>query len=128
LLRERGSEFSVTTSWLRDEVVVASVHGEVDIGTAAQLDEILSRLVGRGSHVVVDLSGVRFFDLTTIRVLRELQRSVGETGHRCVVVMDAWGRRVISLAGLRDELVVVATVADAVESVSRALDPAQLAE
>jgi anti-sigma B factor antagonist len=113
-LIDEEPELTITTSWPRDEVAVVSVHGESDIGTAPLLEESLSRLAGRGTNVVVDLTDVRFFDLTTVRVLLSLQRKLNDAGRHCVTVMDGWGSRVVALAGLRDELAVTGTVDEAV--------------
>jgi anti-anti-sigma factor len=53
-----------------DEVVVA-LEGELDVATAAQLDEMLGPLWQRGgrTRVIFDLSGLRFLDASGIAVL-----------------------------------------------------------
>ena len=116
-LTEYEPDFTVKTSWPHGEVVIVSVHGESDIATSPLLEETLSGAAARGTNLVVDLTDVRFFDLTTVRVLLSLQRTLDDADRRCVTVMDGWGRRVLALAGLRDELMVTGTVDEAVAAV-----------
>ncbi|MEV6909055.1 STAS domain-containing protein [Amycolatopsis sp. NPDC051071] len=60
---------------------VVEANGEVDLGTAPRLWEMLNeRLRGHGARLVVDLSQVEFFGTTGLCVLRRARLLADETG------------------------------------------------
>ena len=62
-------KLTVSTSE-RDDVVVVTVSGEVDVYTAAQLRAVLDEEIGAGNaRLVVDLDEVSFLDSTGLGVL-----------------------------------------------------------
>ncbi|MBB5857425.1 STAS domain-containing protein [Amycolatopsis umgeniensis] len=63
------------------ETAIVEVHGDIDLGTAPRLWEMLSeRLHGHGAKLIVNLSEVDFFGVTGIRVLQRAQLLADETG------------------------------------------------
>jgi anti-sigma B factor antagonist len=61
--------------------VVVEADGDVDLGTAPRLWEMLSaRLHGGTAKVIVNLSEVEFFGVTGLRVLQRAQLLADETG------------------------------------------------
>lgn len=60
---------------------VVKMNGEVDLGTAPHLWEMLDqRLHGSGTTVIVNLSELEFFGVTGIRALERAQLLADETG------------------------------------------------
>ncbi|MFJ8915815.1 STAS domain-containing protein [Amycolatopsis sp. NPDC102389] len=60
---------------------VVKMNGEVDLGTAPRLWEMLDqRLHGSGTTVIVNLSELDFFGVTGIRALERAQLLADETG------------------------------------------------
>ncbi|MGK4591850.1 STAS domain-containing protein [Amycolatopsis sp. w19] len=60
---------------------VVKMNGEVDLGTAPRLWEMLDqRLHGSGTTVIVNLSELEFFGVTGIRTLERAQLLADETG------------------------------------------------
>jgi len=72
-----AARFAVGSEHLDDGTVVVNVSGEVDIGTAPDFEDALSRAVEDRlrSALVVDLTGVGFIDSTGLNALvRALER------------------------------------------------------
>jgi stage II sporulation protein AA (anti-sigma F factor antagonist) len=60
-------------------VVVLAVSGEVDLDTAAGLEEHLRAALSNGcSRVILDLSGCTFFDSSGLNVLARARRSLDD--------------------------------------------------
>ncbi|WET82395.1 STAS domain-containing protein [Amycolatopsis sp. QT-25] len=60
---------------------VVQANGEVDLGTAPRLWEMLSqRLHGSGTKLILDLSELEFFGVPGVRVLERAQLLAQETG------------------------------------------------
>lgn len=60
---------------------VVKANGEIDLGTAPRLWEMLSeRLHGHGARLIVDLSELDFFGVAGFRVLERAQLLAEETG------------------------------------------------
>ncbi|ANN17063.1 hypothetical protein SD37_16355 [Amycolatopsis orientalis] len=69
---------------------VVEVGGEVDLGTAPRLWELLSeRPHGNGAKLIVDLSEVGFFGAAGVRVLQRAHLLGDETGTRFYVFPGA---------------------------------------
>lgn len=88
-----------------DETIVR-VAGELDIASAPKLAELLVGDCGGTKRVLLDLSGVRFIDAYTIRVLLGARDMLESFGSR-LTVLDISGqvRRVLSLCDMLDVLV-----------------------
>jgi anti-sigma B factor antagonist len=79
-----GRRFAVSSERLDPAATVVEVSGDVDLGTAPDFEDELSRAVedGLGGGLVVDLSGVSFIDSTGLNALVrafERQRLAGSS-------------------------------------------------
>jgi anti-sigma B factor antagonist len=90
-----------------DGVRLLCAEGELDVITAPPLLPDLARLVAGASGVVLDLSGVTFFDSSGVRLVDRLARECGRiaTPVRVVAPRGSAPRRVLELVGLTDDLV-----------------------
>ena len=81
---------------------VILVSGEVDIATAADLEDVLTAAVDEGSEeIVVDLSGVTFLDSMAMGVLVTAFIRQARRRHRLVLASPSQRvRRTLELAGL----------------------------
>lgn len=105
----------------RDNVLVASVSGEVDSSNAAELRMALSeRLPTSSSALVLDLSGVSYLDSSGVHLLFELGRRLAARRQslRLVVPEGAPMRRVLELCAVES----VAPMDDELEAALRALE------
>lgn len=67
--------------------VLLSVHGEVDMATAPDLEAALERaLRGPARQVVVDLRGVGFMDSTGLATLVRQERLARDASRRLIIV------------------------------------------
>jgi anti-anti-sigma factor len=72
--------FSVDVAWSRNTATV-SISGEVDLATAAELDECLVDVVTkRPDHLVVDLAQLRFIDCSGAAVLGRARAALLSAG------------------------------------------------
>ncbi len=94
------------------EVRVLSVSGELDLGTAPQLEGPLEEALATGSGLLIDLSACEFIDSTGIALLvRAWQRldgepgdGVGENGGFALCGLNDQVRRLLELSGLSNSL------------------------
>ncbi len=106
-------DFSATEEQLEDGTLVVRLSGELDAGVAAIFNDHLLRLIDAGaSSLVLDMSGVRFFDSTAIGVLLGIQRRLGASGGGLTVVgLKPNLRKVFEITGV-DRVMRVAGPAD----------------
>jgi anti-sigma B factor antagonist len=93
----------------RHDVVVLSVHGEIDIDSVPVLRKfLLSVLEHQTGPVVVDLSEVAFMDSTGLHVLVDTLRRLEPQNRRLAIVCREGGHvhRLLALVGLLDALTV----------------------
>jgi anti-anti-sigma factor len=77
------------------------VHGELDIATAPELVELLTRLRRHGHAVTLDLAEVTFMDSTGLTTLMDARLQAERDGWRFTVRRpSAAVRRVFDLAGV----------------------------
>ena len=91
------------------DVAVLSVHGEIDLGTAPALREVLLPVLEHQTGpVVVDLSEVAFMDSTGVHVLVDTLRRLEPQNRRLAIVCREGGQvhRLLALVGLLDALTV----------------------
>ncbi len=81
---DRLGQLEVTISFGADAVVV-SVHGDVDLVTAADLGAVLAAAVERGSPVVVDLAATHFMGVAGLRVLEIGAERLAACGRRLTI-------------------------------------------
>ena len=94
------------------EVRVLSVSGELDLGTAPQLEGPLEEALATGTGQLIDLSACEFIDSTGIALLvRAWQRldgepgdGVGENGGFALCGLNDQVRRLLELSGLSNSL------------------------
>jgi anti-sigma B factor antagonist/stage II sporulation protein AA (anti-sigma F factor antagonist) len=72
--------FSVDVAWSRNTATV-SISGEVDLATAAELDECLLEVVTKHpDHLVLDLAQLRFIDCSGAAVLARARAALLSAG------------------------------------------------
>jgi anti-anti-sigma factor len=112
-------ELDLSTQRLGERAVV-SVGGEVDLGTASQLnDTALDALREVSPNLVLDLAGVTFMDSTGLKVLLTISRRAElADGSFAVAGATRSVRRVLSLTGLDQTFALYDTVEDALAATS----------
>jgi anti-sigma B factor antagonist len=118
-----AAAFSIHSSTTGD-VLVLSVQGEVDLGTAPALAQAIGLVPEPTSAVVVDLSGVTFLDSSGLNVLVSGQRALAEKGVELRVVTAPGGpvRRVFEITRLTGSLGVMDSLDDALARTRRSHD------
>jgi anti-anti-sigma factor len=77
------------------------VHGELDIATAPELVDMLTRFRGLGHAVALDLAEVTFMDSTGLTTLMDAQLAADANGWRFEIRRTSPAvRRVFELAGV----------------------------
>jgi anti-anti-sigma factor len=92
-----------------EHVAVVKVHGEIDLGTAPTLREVLRpALEHQTGPVVVDLSNVPFMDSTGVHVLVDTLRRLEAQNRPLALVCHEEGQvhRLLALVGLLDAVAV----------------------
>ena len=97
------AEFRVVVSEHAAGTVVVPV-GELDLGTAQDLEAVLATQSGR---VVVDLRKLSFIDLTGLRVLLDADARSRQDGMNLRFIPGPTVRRLFELAALPDRLMYV---------------------
>ncbi len=94
--------FSVKTYNHENGTPVVVLGGEVDVYTAPQMKEQLSSLIQSGAQrIIVDLSGVNYFDSTALGTLiGSLHRIREREGNILIVGASPRVRRVFEITGL----------------------------
>lgn len=115
-------ELAAVSSQRVDDVVVASVQGEVDLSNA---ESLLTSLLELGmapgvSSLVADLSHTSYIDSSGIRALFELAEQLDRLGRRLqtVVPSDSPLQRVLTLAQVEEALRLQPSVEDALAALS----------
>ena len=88
-------------------VLVVAVSGELDLGTAPRLEELLEpALASAGSPVAVDLSGCEFIDSTGIALIVRAWQALGaEDGPGfALCCVDDQVRRLLRITGLESSI------------------------
>lgn len=83
-----------------------SLEGELDLATAAALEERLGELEENGStHLMLDLAGLAFIDSTGLRVLLQANARAKERGHELTLrPARETVQRVFEIAGAQEAL------------------------
>jgi anti-sigma B factor antagonist len=94
-----------------EDIVMVVVEGEHDIYTAPTLRERLDEAIGRGSGVVVDLTGATFVDSSVLGALLDARRRALDAGQGFVVCVgdevEPGVQRILDITGLVPVLPVV---------------------
>jgi anti-anti-sigma factor len=83
------------------------VIGELDLVTSPQLKDRLAALIDEEPRLVLDLTGVTFFDSSALNVVIHAQRLADEHGFELGVIPSAAVSRVIELTGVSEHLTVL---------------------
>jgi anti-sigma B factor antagonist len=99
----------------KPDVTVLTVSGEIDMDTAADLTEAMTRALTHSKHLVVDLADVSFIDSTGLRSLVDIHIEASRTDREVkLAVGNGQARRPIEISGLNQVLSVYESVESAV--------------
>jgi anti-sigma B factor antagonist len=92
-------DVTIVTDAARSCVVLG---GELDLSTAADLEEVLGRLRRDGHHqITVDLSGLEFLSAAGLTVFLRADQALAELGGRLVLSRPTrMARRILAITGL----------------------------
>ena len=81
-----------------------ALHGEIDIGNAAELDADLQRTIAAtDAHVLVDCTHLTFIDSSGVRVLLQASQSLEAQGRRMLLAnLTRNCRKVFDILGVSD--------------------------
>jgi len=89
------------TSHVDGRSTVLALSGELDLATAAQVDEAIEEARAAGNSITVDLRPLKFIDSSGLRVLLAASLSAREEGWSLLVVHGAGNvRRIFETAGV----------------------------
>lgn len=110
------NQLTLTERHYSGDIVVLVMSGELDVGTAAELDDHLIQLAFSGHHrLVLDAARLTFCDASGVHVLVRAQaRASGQLGWLRLAAVDPQLRRILAILALT-------TVLPAFEKVSRAV-------
>jgi anti-anti-sigma factor len=112
-----GRESAVTGVDRRDEAVVLSLAGELDLYNAEEVRAALfDACAGEPGVLVVDLEQVRFIDSTALGVLIEARSRMSDRSGFRLAAPGLETRRALEVSGLDRHFVVHDTVAEALEA------------
>ena len=94
--------FAVMVSRVTDDEVRVSVEGELDLVSAPELGEALSRELLAGNDVLLDLSEMDFIDSTGLHAIVESVRTAKAVGRKLKLSADlpSHARRLMEIVGL----------------------------
>lgn len=102
------ADFAIAVDRL-DDCVVVRIEGELDMASAAELEDAVSRVTS-APHVVIDLTSCTFLDSTGMRVIAETIRSAPRVS---IVATDPGVLRVLEITAVDTMVTVHASVEDA---------------
>lgn len=96
--------------------VIVAIEGELDIATAADLQEhIQSAVKDHGPWLILDMAGLEFMDSSGLNVIINAYRTVRELGGAlALAALNERVNKVVRLVGLHRQVPVHQTVATAV--------------
>jgi anti-anti-sigma factor len=97
----------------RGERTLVRASGELDAGTAFQLERALSAVQAPGRHVVLDLRDVHAADDIGLRAILHALDAAQDAGTDLRVIAGELARRMFRSAGLGERLDAVSVEADA---------------
>ena len=99
--------------------LVISFSGDIDLQTSPDARKALLAEVGKGSPILVDLSGVGYIDSSGVASLVECLQSVKKSGQKFALVsVSESALRVLQLARLDRVFTVCDTIDDGITAVS----------
>ncbi|MGB3373335.1 MAG: STAS domain-containing protein, partial [Rhodococcus sp. (in: high G+C Gram-positive bacteria)] len=108
--------FDVAVEW-RDDVVIVTVSGELDLATAPQLSESMKLVLDKApSAVVIDLSHVGFLASAGMSLLASTHQQLDDSTGFAVVADGPSTGRPLTLVGLHEVFGIFATVGEALSA------------
>ena len=112
-----GRESVVKGVERRDDAVLVSLAGELDLYNAEEMRGALLEACETGPEVlVVDLEEVRFIDSTALGVLIEARKTMADRGGLRLAAPGLETRRALEVSGLDRVFLVHSNVAEALEA------------
>jgi anti-sigma B factor antagonist len=112
-----GRESAVTGVDRRDEAVVLSLAGELDLYNAEDVrGALLDACAGEPNMLIVDLGEVTFIDSTALGVLIEARSRMADRSGFRLAAPGLETRRALEVSGLDRHFLVHDTVAEALEA------------
>jgi anti-anti-sigma factor len=111
----RGRRPTVEVETVAPDIAIATLRGEHDLATRAELTDALARASGH-SRLLVDLGACTFLDSTVIGLIVSTCQRMWERDRRLELVIPPEAetiRRVVKIAGLTTFLTIHATRAEA---------------
>jgi anti-anti-sigma factor len=108
-----------------DDIVLASLSGEIDLSNADALEaELVGAAPDAARAVVLDLGATSYLDSAGVRLVFRLARRLHECGQtlHLVAPVDAPVRRVVVLTHMQEVATLDATAEEALASARAALD------
>jgi len=116
-----------TRSHLR--LTVITLHGDLDVDTAAALDDVLGLMATTGRHLVVDLAELRSCDRAGLSLfLRWKSAAMAAAGSLCLATVPLSVRRLITTVRSHDVLPFAVDTAGAITALGRNAVSAQIPE
>ena len=114
------NDFRLTVASLSPALSLVSVSGEIDLHTAARLQQGIDEATAVGADtVLLDLSGVGFIDSTALGVIVQETKRLEGRGHALILVTnDPRTMRVLEVTGLDRVLPRRATLHDALQDLA----------
>jgi anti-sigma B factor antagonist len=100
------TEFSISTAE-HDSWLVVALHGELDLATAPELEELLLARLDDGVAVTLDLRSLEFMDSSGVRALVTAHARAGLKGTTLRIVRpaaDSIVERIITISGIDGQL------------------------
>jgi anti-anti-sigma factor len=96
-----AADLNITVDRPRDDVLLLSLLGELDLTNASTLERELEAAVNDGRLVVVDVGGLLFIDSTGVRTLLRASMEAEQRGIRFALASPtAATRKVLRVSGL----------------------------
>jgi anti-anti-sigma factor len=109
--------FEASSAKLEGGIRVVSVRGELDLGTAPELEGPLAEAVAANEPLLLDLSECEFIDSTGIALIVRTWQSLGDGtpggGRVAICAGNEQVRRVLEITGLEREIPVYGSREDA---------------
>ena len=103
----------------RDGAAILSLSGELDLTAAPSFLGHLKRASDGGTHIVLDLSGLRYMDSTGINALLNARQKFAQTGRRIVLAaVPVTIRRILDIIAVEELIPVFPTVDEAIQSLA----------
>lgn len=112
-----SSSVTITTTH-REDLVIVTVAGSIDLLTAQQLTDAITIIAaGDPAGLIIDLTDVEFLASAGMSILLAAKQAVGPTG-RFAVVAGGATHTPLQVGGLGEFILICSTLADAIDALS----------